>query len=48
MVTSGVDPKTVAEKLGHADVGLTLRRYVTPSADRRRRAAESLSAILAG
>jgi hypothetical protein len=34
MATSGMDQKTVAEKLGHADVDLTLRRHVTPSADR--------------
>jgi integrase len=35
MLASGEDLKTVSEQLGHADVRLTLKVYVTPGSERR-------------
>jgi len=48
MLTAGIDVRTVAGRLGHADPAMTLRRYAhfIPAADRA--AAEALSAALRG
>jgi integrase len=45
MLLGGIDAKTVAERLGHSDVGLTLRIYshITPSMHRA--AAERLEEL---
>lgn len=40
------DPKTVSVRLGHSDVKFTLNRYVTPTQDHQRAAAEAFSALL--
>ncbi len=42
MVGSGVDPRTVAARLGHADASVTLRVYAHALEDRDRDAAEGL------
>lgn len=39
---SGFDPKSLSEILGHADVTTTLRCYVHPSAEQKRRQMETL------
>jgi integrase len=37
----GTDPRTLQERLGHADVSTTLRFYVTPRQDTHRAAADA-------
>jgi integrase len=39
-------PKVVSDRLGHSDVKFTLNRYVSPTEDHQRQAAEALSALL--
>lgn len=41
-IEKGFDPKSLSEILGHADVNITLNRYVHPSMDLKRRQMESL------
>jgi hypothetical protein len=36
----------VSDRLGHSDVKFTLNRYVTPTRDHQREAAETFSALL--
>jgi integrase len=43
---AGVNAKVVSDRLGHSDVKFTLNRYVTPTQDHQRAAAEAFSAIL--
>jgi integrase len=40
------DPKLVSDRLGHSDVKFTLNRYVNPTHDHQRAAAEAFSALL--
>ena len=40
------NPKVVSDRLGHSDVKFTLNRYVNPTQDHQRQAAEALSALL--
>jgi integrase len=47
MVGSGVDPKTVAARLGHADPSVTLTVYAHAIEARDRDAAEGLGRALA-
>lgn len=42
-IEKGADPKTLSELLGHADVKITLDRYVHPSMERKRSCMELLS-----
>ncbi|MBR1635974.1 MAG: site-specific integrase [Lachnospiraceae bacterium] len=44
-VNAGVDAKSLSEILGHADVTITLNRYVHPSIDTKRKHLDTLSAI---
>lgn len=44
-INAGVDVKSLSEILGHADVTITLNRYVHPSIDTKRRHLNTLSAI---
>jgi len=44
-VNAGTDIKSLSEILGHADVQITLNRYVHPSIDTKRQHMNSLSAI---
>lgn len=46
LVGAGVDAKVVSDRLGHTDVKFTLNRYVTPTEDHQRAAAEVFSALL--
>jgi integrase len=39
-----VHPKIVQERLGHADISMTLNRYSHLTPDRQRQAAETLDA----
>ncbi|MBA4178992.1 MAG: hypothetical protein C0506_00220 [Anaerolinea sp.] len=43
---AGINPKVVSDRLGHSDVKFTLNRYVTPTQDHQRQAAEAFSALL--
>ena len=42
-IENGIDVKSVSEMLGHADVTTTLRLYVHPSLDSKRRAIQKIS-----
>lgn len=44
-IESGMDVKSLSELLGHADVQLTLNRYVHPTIEAKRRHMESLCSI---
>jgi integrase len=46
LIAAGVDARTAAQHLGHADPALTLRRYAHARTDRRRAAASLLSNLL--
>jgi integrase len=43
-LTQGVHPKIVQERLGHADISMTLNRYRHATPDRQRSAADTLDA----
>jgi len=43
---AGVNPKVISDRLGHSDVKFTLNRYVTPTEDHQRAAAEVFSTLL--
>jgi len=43
---TGTNPKVISDRLGHSDVKFTLNRYVTPTTDHQRAAAEAFSALL--
>jgi hypothetical protein len=43
---SAQNTKTVSVRLGHSDVKFTLNRYVTPTQDHQRAAAEAFSTLL--
>jgi integrase len=44
-IASGISPRIVQERLGHADVGITLRMYVHPQREDAREAAERVAAL---
>ena len=44
-VEQGVDIKTLSEILGHANVNITLNRYVHPSMDFKRKNLDKLSGL---
>ena len=44
-ISSGADVKSLSEILGHADVKITLNRYVHPTLETKRRHMNSLSAV---
>jgi integrase len=46
MLANGEHPKIVAERLGHSDLGITLKRYSHVSPDMQRAAADRLDAAL--
>lgn len=46
LAAAGINPKVISDRLGHSDVKFTLNRYVTPTIDHQRAAAETLSALL--
>ena len=48
MIANGESPRTVADRLGHADVAFTLQTYVDGDADQQKAASEKLAKILAG
>lgn len=43
---AGINPKVISDRLGHSDVKFTLNRYVTPTEDHQRAAAEAFSSVL--
>lgn len=43
MIRRGIPPKTVSERLGHADVGFTLRTYTHLYDEQREEAAFDIS-----
>jgi integrase len=47
MLANGEHPKIVQERLGHADISMTLNRYSHVSMDMQRDAADRLAALLA-
>ena len=47
LIAAGMDPRTVADRLGHDDVKLTLSTYTAPVAASDRRAATIISDLLA-
>lgn len=42
-IEKGIDIKSVSEMLGHADITTTLRLYVHPSMDSKRKAVQKIS-----
>jgi integrase len=44
LLAQGVHPKIVQERLGHADIAMTLNRYSQVTPDRQRQAADTLGA----
>ena len=46
LAAAGVNPKVVSDRLGHSDVKFTLNRYVNPTHDHQREAAEAFSNLL--
>ena len=48
LIAAGMDPRTVADRLGHDDVKLTLSTYTAPVAASDRRAATIIGDLLAG
>jgi len=48
LIANGESPRTVADRLGHADPAFTLRTYVDSDALQQRAASEKLARILAG
>ena len=46
MLANNVHPKIVQERLGHADVSMTLNRYSHVTMDMQRDAAEQLDSVL--
>jgi len=46
MLRSGVSPKVVSDRLGHATVAFTLDTYVHVLPDQQKDAAEALSTLL--
>jgi len=48
MIANGESPRTVADKLGNADVAFTLQVYVDSDANQQKAASEKLARILAG
>jgi integrase len=45
LLAQGVHPKIVQERLGHADISMTLNRYSHVTPDRQRSAADTLDAV---
>jgi len=45
MIANGESPRTVADRLGHADVAFTLQTYVDGDADQQKAASEKLAKI---
>lgn len=43
---AGVNPKVVQERLGHADVSITLRIYTHSSSTMQREAANAVAALI--
>ncbi|MEZ5371266.1 MAG: site-specific integrase [Microthrixaceae bacterium] len=46
LIAEGVDARTVADRLGHSDVRLTLNTYTTPPLASDRSAADTIAAVL--
>ncbi|MHB8449918.1 MAG: tyrosine-type recombinase/integrase [Mycobacteriales bacterium] len=46
MIASGVDARTVADTLGHAQVAFTMQTYVHGSTDRQRAASDAVADLL--
>ena len=45
LLAQGVHPKIVQERLGHADISMTLHRYSHVTPDMQRQAADTLDAV---
>ena len=45
LLAQGVHPKIVQERLGHADIAMTLNRYSHVTPDMQRSAADTLDAV---
>jgi integrase len=45
LLAQGVHPKIVQERLGHADISMTLNRYSHVTPDMQRQAADTLDAV---
>jgi integrase len=45
---SGIDPKIVADRIGHANMAYTLSIYTHPSTGKDKRAAETVAGVLVG
>jgi len=48
LMTSGINPKTASERLGHSDVAITLQTYTHPMADMQIEASEEIKRALRG
>jgi len=48
LMESGVNPKTVSERLGHSDVHITLKTYTHPTEDMQARASEEIERVILG
>ena len=45
---AGIDPKTVSDRIGHANMAYTLQIYTHRSAGRDRQAAETVAGVILG
>jgi integrase len=48
LMASGVNPKTVSDRLGHSDVHITLKTYTHPTANMQAEASEEIERVLRG
>jgi integrase len=48
LMASGINPKTVSNRLGHADVSTTLQTYTHPTADMQMEASEEIERLIKG
>lgn len=46
LTTNGVDPKTVAELLGHGDATITMRKYIHSNSEVKRKAITAFAAVM--
>ncbi|MEP7343366.1 MAG: tyrosine-type recombinase/integrase [Acidobacteriota bacterium] len=48
LMAGGINPKTVSDRLGHADVNITLKTYTHPTADMQMLASEEIERVIQG
>jgi len=47
-MASGINPKTVADRLGHSDVNVTLQTYTHPTEEMQTLASDEIERMLKG